>query len=201
MKTTRTTRRRTSALLAPLMAAGLMFAAVGCGGDDDSSGGDDQTPEASTAGSTPSEASDTESDDGSDEVGAEGLCVAVTSVDLTAAFDGELEFGEASDVTGRELCLVPIVGAEGEGLVASVTIAENYELKAGYEDQGLPFEQIDGLGEEAFIVNDADLNVLLADGEALAIGLSAVWLSGSPPDPAVIEAGLVEIAEAIIASR
>ena len=148
-----------------------------------------------------SEASDTESDTGGDESSTEGLCVAVTSVDLTAAFNGELQFGEASDVTGRELCLVPIVGAEGEGLVATVTIAENYELKAGYEDQGLPFEQIDGLGEEAFIVNDADLNVLLADGEALAIGLSAVWLSGSPPDAAVIEAGLIEVAEAIIASR
>jgi hypothetical protein len=183
------------------MAAGLMFAAAGCGGDDDSSGGDDQTTEESTADSTSSEASDTETDTGSDEASAEGLCVAVTSVDLTAAFNGELQFGEASDVTGRELCLVPIVGAEGEGLVASVKTAENYELKAEYEDQGLPFEQIDGLGEEAFILNEADLNVLLADGSAISVGLSAVWLSGSPPDPSVVEAGLIEVAEAIIASR
>jgi hypothetical protein len=171
-----------------------MFAAAGCGGDDDSTSGDDQASEASTAGTTPSAATD--ADTGSDEASAEGLCVAVTSVDLTAAFGGELEFGEAKDSAGGETCIVPIVGAEGEGLIVKVTTAENYAQLALYEDQGVPFRQIEGLGEEAFILNDADLNVLLADGTAV----QAFFVSGSPPDPSTIEPGLVAVAEAAIAS-
>jgi hypothetical protein len=79
------------------MAAGLVFAALGCGGDDDSTGGDDQATESCTADSTPSEGSDTESDTGGDEASADGLCAAVASVDLPAAFEGELKFGEAKD--------------------------------------------------------------------------------------------------------
>jgi hypothetical protein len=198
MKTTRTTRRGASSVLVPLLAAGLMFAAAGCGGDDDSTSGDDQASEASTAGTTPSAATD--ADTGSDEASAEGLCVAVTSVDLTAAFGGELEFGEAKDSASRETCIVPIVGAEGEGLIVKVTTAENYAQLALYEDQGVPFRQIEGLGEEAFILNDADLNVLLADGTAVQVAVQAFFVSGSPPDPSTIEPGLVAVAEAVIAS-
>jgi len=177
------------------MAAGLLFAAVGCGGDDDSGGGGDQTTQESTADDEASgEASSSDSGEASDE----GVCAAVQSVDLNAAFDGQLEFGEAN---GSTTCFVPIVGTEGEGLVIKVTTAENYELKALYEDEGLPFEKLDSLGDEAFILNDADLNVLLADGTSVAVGVSAFWVTGSPPDPAVVKAGLIEIAEAVVASR
>ena len=48
----------------------------------------------------------------------------MASVDLPAAFEGELKFGEAKDSAGRETCIVPIDGAEGEGLIVKVTTAE-----------------------------------------------------------------------------
>ena len=197
MRAGRTTGGRASVLLTPLMTAGLLFAAVGCGGDDDFGGGNGQTAKESTSGDR---LSDDASGSDTGEASGEGLCAVVLSVDLAAAFDGQLEFGEANDVVRGEICIIPILGAEGEGLIISLTTAGNFEQKAKFENQ-LPFKKLDSLGEEAFIVNQSDLNVLLADGTAISIGANAFWADGSPPDGAIVESGLVEIAEAVVASR
>ena len=196
----RVTYRQT--LPAVAMFAVLLVASCGGSGDETTDDPSNASVSEESAGeaSAPDQAGGS-SDEDSGGASPEGLCVAVLSVDLSAAFDQQLEFGEANDVTGREMCTVVIEGAEGEGLIVKVTSAENYELKAAYEDEGLPFTEIESLGEEAFIVNEADLNVLLDDNTALAVSLQGFWVDGSPPAPAVVEAGLVDVAEAIIASR
>jgi hypothetical protein len=83
-----------------------------------------------------------------------------------------------------------------------LTIPENYAAKALDEEQDIPFSTIAGLGEEAFIVNDADLNVLIDADTALSVGLSAFFVGDVElPDPAIIGAGLVTIAAAVLAGR
>lgn len=127
------------------------------------------------------------------------LCSAVASVDLGAAFGGGLTFGTPRSLRGRPVCMVPVRGAEGEGLIVQKTSAGFYEAKAGYEDQGVPFERLPDLGREAFIINNADLNVLLDEDEALSVGLSAIFTGGQEPPPGErLREGLVRVARAVI---
>lgn len=194
------TRRRAAA--ATLVIAGLLTAA--CGGDDTTT---EEPAEAAEEQAATQEPADQETSDSSaaeepgEEAAAEGLCATVVSVDLFAAFGNTMEFGEPSDVTGREACVVPIEGAEGEGLIVQVTTEDNYQAKRAFEEQGVPFTEIDGLGAEAFIVNEADLNVLLEDGSAVNVGISAFFVQNDLPPAETLQEGLTAVAEAVVAGQ
>ena len=192
------TRRRAAA--ATLAVAGLLAAA--CGGDDATT---DEPPEAAQdqeATDDPAEQQATEQESASDEqASADGLCATVVAVDLTQAFDGTLEFGEPSESSVGESCIVPVEGAEGEGLIVQVTTEATYEEKAKFEQQGVPFTTVDGLGAEAFIVNEADLNVLLDDGSAVVVAISAFFVDSEPPSAQTLQDGLTTVAEAVVAGR
>jgi hypothetical protein len=202
MRSTTTSARRHPIRTATLAATVtlLSVAAASCGGDssDDTDGAAPATDAPASGGSA--SGSDTTSSSSGGEASDKGrICDLIASVDLSAAFGGAIEFGEPSGIADRDACTVPVVGAEGEGLIVQITIAENYEAKAQYEDQGLPFERLDGLGEEAFIVNDADLNVLLNDTESLSVGLSAIYVGETaPPAADVVRAGLIDIATSLV---
>jgi hypothetical protein len=187
---------RTAALAATI--ALLSAAAASCGGDssDDTDGAAPATDAPASGGS----GSDNTSSSSGGETSDKGrICDLIASVDLSAAFGGAIQFGETRGSTMVDSCTVPVVGAEGEGLIVQITIAENYEAKALYEDQGLPFERLDGLGQEAFIVNDADLNVLLNDTESLMVGLSAIYVGETaPPAADVVRAGLIDITTTLV---
>lgn len=180
----------------------LSLAAASCGGDssDDTDGATAVTDAPASGGSDSGSGSGSDSGSGGGEASDKGrICDLLGSVDLSAAFGGAIQFGEPSGIADRDACTVPVVGAEGEGLIVQITIAENYEAKAQYEDQGLPFERLDGLGQEAFIVNDADLNVLLNDTESLSVGLSAIYVGETaPPAADVVKAGLIDVATALV---
>ena len=196
---TRTPRRALrAAAAAPLLVAGLLTAS--CGGDDETT--TEQEPEATeeqaAEGEEDAEAADEESS--SDDTAAAGLCATVTSVDLTAAFDDMLTFGEAQGTEARAFCTVPVDGAEGEGLLVQVTTEDNYQARRDLEQQDVPFEEIDGLGAEAFIINEADLNVLLDDGTAVQVALQAFFVQNEPPPAEVVQDGLVTVAEAVVDS-
>ncbi|MEZ5116150.1 MAG: hypothetical protein R2737_07770 [Candidatus Nanopelagicales bacterium] len=189
---TRTGRRPAALVTAALVTTALLLAA--CGGGSDPAGGN-----AADGGGAAAAAQDAGS---TGDGGADAVCAAVESVDLSAAFGGTLTFGAPQDVTGTGRgCVAAVEGSEGEGLIATVTTGDYYREKAKYEKQDVPFEWIDGLGEEAFLVNEADLNVLLADDSAVNVAISAFFTSGSPPDPAVLRAGLVTVADAVVAAQ
>lgn len=78
-----------------------------------------------------------------------GLCATSTALDLVAAFDGQLAFGEAH---GEDTsCTLKIVDAEGEGLMVRIAgTVPIFEAKAAYADQGVPFREVEGLGVDAF---------------------------------------------------
>lgn len=190
------TRRRTAA--ATLAIAGLLTAA--CGGDDATT--EEPAAEEQAATDEAAEQEATEQESASDaEAAAEGLCATVVAVDLTQAFDGTLEFGEPNESSVSESCIVPVEGAEGEGLIVQVTTEATYEEKAKFEQQGVPFTRVDGLGMEAFLVNEADLNVLLDDGTAVVVAISAFFVQNDLPPAETLQEGLTAVAEAVVASR
>ena len=189
---------------APAIALACAVLVAGCGSDDSSddasddiaSTGDEPPPTAPTA----ADASDPDDTDTDTDTDTGGVCGPLGSLDLAAAFGGTLQFGEVSEFASGAGCSAAVDGAEGEGLLVQLTIPENYEAKALYEEQDLPFTRLDGLGQEAFIVNEADLNVLIDADSALSVGLSAFFIGDvEVPEPSIVEAGLVAVAEAVLA--
>ena len=188
-----------AAAAAPLLVAGLLTAS--CGGNDETATIEQEpaaTEEQAAEGQENAEAANEESS--SADPAAAGLCATVTSVDLTAAFDDMLTFGEAQGTGARAFCTVPVDGAEGEGLLVQVSTEDSYQARRDLEQQDVPFEEIDDLGAEAFIINEANLNVLLADGTAVQVAIQAFFVQNEPPPPEVVQDGLVTVAEAVVDS-
>ena len=194
--------RRPSAPVIALACA-VLVASCGSGDASDDSSDDASDDIASTGAEAPPTApaaADASDSAGDSPAAANGsLCNPLLAVDLSTAFGGTLQFGEVSEFATSAGCTIPIAGAEGEGLLVQLTIPENYEAKALFEEQGFPFKSLDGLGQTAFIVNEADLNVLIDTDTALSVGLSAFFVGDVElPEPATVEAGLVAVAEAVL---
>lgn len=200
-KDVRMAGRRSTGRIGRWVCVGLLLVmATSCGGD----GSDEDGTVGGTPGATDAvqeQPAQQSPDDGGGTQQVAGVCAVVQSVDLEDAFAGTLEFGvpqERSEVA----CVVPVEGAEGEGLIVQVTSPGNYQAKAGFEDQeSVPFERIDGLGQEAFLANEADLNVLVDDDTALSAGISAIFMEENQrPEADVLKAGLTELAQALLAT-
>jgi hypothetical protein len=127
-----------------------------------------------------------------------GLCAIVTAVDLEAAFDGQLTFGEARG--DETYCALPLIDAEGEGLmVGTAGTVPIYEAKAAYADQGAPFRKVEGLGVDAFLINHAELLVRRADDSVTTVAVQAFFLDREAPPAEVVERGLLEVGRAVLA--
>lgn len=115
---------------------------------EQTSGADDTSQEQSTAGSNT----------------GGGICAALGSMNLEAAFKNAVAFGDLQQRYER-VCTIPVQGAAGPGMTVQVAGAGSYEQKAAMSrNQELPLKQLDDLGREAFIVNESDLNVLVSEG-------------------------------------
>lgn len=194
-------RRRSTTVVIALAVTVLV---VSCGSDDSADDhADDSADDIASMGDEPPPTAPTAADasgSASSSADTNGVCGPLASLDLSAAFGGALEFGEIRELATGAGCSAAVEGAEGDGLLVQLTIPENYEAKALYEEQGVPFASVDGLGQEAFIVNEADLNVLIDADTALGVGLSAFFGGDVElPDPSIVEAGLVAVAEAVLA--
>jgi len=130
-----------------------------------------------------------------------GICAVISSMDLPAAFDDVLTFGETQQ-RYETVCTVPVQGAAGPGLTIQVVGAGSFEQKAAMSrDQELPLKKIEDLGQEAFLVNEADLNVLINGRTSISIKFSALYTDGRKlPHASLIEAGLTKVARAVLTS-
>jgi hypothetical protein len=150
----------TRMLLTALLGAVLLLA-IGCGGPDEPvDGTTDATEDAAEAagGST------------------EDWCALLPTDEVEGLFDGQLELEEPRAVEAGG-CRWAVVGAEGEGLMATATTPGTFEALAGYEDQsGVETERLD-LGEEALLLNGADLVVRRDGGGEIRVALQAFFLS------------------------
>jgi hypothetical protein len=194
----------------------VVFVVAGCAGSDAGPEGandagdvaDDADAGATEAAdTTEAAAADAEDLDGgaTDEStaqasGSEGdWCNALPTDEVQALFDDQLELGEPRSVESGG-CVWPVVGAEGEGLMVTATTAGTFEALAAYEDGGgVETERLE-LGEEALLLNGADL-VIRRDGGELRLALQAIFFSeemggdgAEAPDPEVTRQGLIDLA-------
>ena len=175
-----------------LTAAIILLAA--CGG-----GSERSAPEQNTSSPTPSSPPQTAR---SPEPGAPetaGYCSLISPEDISGALGGKLPLGppEATD-SG---CKYPVAfGVDGNALAYNKLSRANYDAFKNYENQsGVPFEYIEGLGQEAFVVNNAQVCVLLGEDETLLVGAQVLAFEEALPiTQEELKAGLIEIAEEVV---
>lgn len=175
---------------------------AGCDGGDIEPGDAAQTAaeavdgEEDAAADDAAAADDTAAADDS-EAAEDALCALVAGVDLEAAFDGQVTFGEL-DARSPKACVVPIEGADGEGLTVQLGSADVFELKLGAaEGQDVPSERLD-IGQDAVLIGNADLTVLVDGDTSLRVGLSAFFEEGLLPPDEVLQEGVRAVAEGVL---
>jgi len=124
-----------------------------------------------------------------------GMCSLVSAADVTAALGGKLPL--APPKTLRSGCEYPVqFGIDGNALTYKKVARGHYDNLRHYENEkGAEFEFIAGLGQEAFIVNGAQVCVLLNDNEALFVSAMVMAFGEELPiTKEELKAGLIEIA-------
>ena len=165
-----------------------------CGG-----GGEPAAPEQSASSPSPSSPPQTAQASGLEEPEAAGFCSLISPEDVSAALGGKLPLGppEATD-SG---CKYPVqFGVDGNALAYNKLSRPNYDAFKNYENQsGVPFEYIEGLGQEAFVVNNAQVCVLLSEDESLLVGAQVLaFQEALPITQEELKSGLIELARTVV---
>ncbi|MCA1784072.1 MAG: hypothetical protein ABR616_18175 [Dermatophilaceae bacterium] len=174
----------------------------GCGGSETADvGAADTAVVAGEVDATTTEEADGESEDGSPgSTDATRVCEALTAVDPDTVF-ADLTFGAPEPRADAASCRLPLTNAEGEGLGASLDLNGLFDLyQEQYGDNEDLYRNVDGVGDEAFILNDAQLHVRQGQ-EAWMVSLQAlVVMADEPtmPTSESTEAGLTEIARSLL---
>lgn len=129
-----------------------------------------------------------------------GYCSLISPEDVSGALGGKLPLGppEATD-SG---CKYPVLfGVDGNALAYNKLSRPNYDAYKNYENQSsVDFEYIEGLGQEAFVINNAQVCVLLSDDESLLVGAQVLAFEEALPiTQEELKAGLIEIARNVVA--
>jgi hypothetical protein len=206
-------------MLLTMLLGVIVLLAIGCAGSDEPSddaadetasvGGTDATDDAVGADPDPEETGPGDVDPTEEGAAAAGgadgdWCALLPTDEVEGLFDGQLELEDPRSVEAGG-CRWPVVGAEGEGLMAVATTPGTFEALAGYEDQsGVETERLD-LGEEALLLNGADLVVRRDGGGEIRVALQAFFLSEDmggegieAPDAAVARQGIIELATLVL---
>lgn len=180
------------ALLLPIAILGL----VACGGGNEAgvpSGGDQPAPQQSAVprAQQPMEQTETEPE--------KNFCAHLSSDDIHAAFGGTMELGTPEGTeTG---CNVPIhFGVDGNALAYGQISRGNYDAFRGYEDQSnVAFEYLEGLGQEAFILNNAQVCVLMNETDAYLVGAQIMAVAEPLPiSQEQLKAGLIDLTAKLV---
>ena len=183
----------TKPLLALLLAI-TVAGSVACGGE---------TGTAKDGGQTPPQQSAAPRDAPMEQMEAaapETFCTHLSAEDIDAALGGKLELG-APEGTESD-CKIPILfGIDGNALVFRQLARGNYDAFKAYEAQSsTPFEYLEGLGREAFVLNNSRVCVLLSEDDALLISAQIVAIAEPLPISSEdLKAGLIELSTELVA--
>lgn len=128
------------------------------------------------------------------------MCDLMSAAEVDSAVAGKLPLG--SPVGTETGCSYPVLfGVDGNALSFGTISRGNYDAYKGYEDQSsVDFDYIEGLGQEAFAINNAQVCVLLSDDSALFVGAQVMAIQEELPiTQEELKAGLIEIATQVTA--
>ncbi len=129
----------------------------------------------------------------------ENFCNHLSMEDISSALGGKLELG-ASEGTETG-CRIPVLfGVEGNALAYGQIPRGNYDAFKGYEDQsGVAFEYLEGLGQEAFVLNNAQVCVLMSETDAYLVGAQIMAVAEPLPiSPEEMKAGLISLTTKLV---
>lgn len=193
MHPSRSVTRSLFAVAAPALAVTLL---AGCGG-----GASETEIEVGETGTSTTESSDGQSTGSAVESSdAMRVCDALTAVDPDTAFAG-FAFGAPEPRADSAWCRLPVTNAEGEGLTAFLDAGGLFDAyQEQYADDGDVYREIEGLGDEAYILNNAQVHVREGQSEWMVSLQAMVMMADEPsvPAPEAIEAGLTKIAQSLL---
>ena len=174
--------------LIPLVLAGLALAA--CGGDDSSSASDVPTANSATTSQSSSSVSRAAE--------PEGHCALISPAEIEALIPIELNLGEPKVVGKPEnpfhACEVQLGIGEVGQLTFGTTTEAVYNEYAKYLDRSsASARRIEGLGEEAFLLNEAQLLVRRGDGQYLNVALMLITMTELPLTQEQLSEAVIEI--------
>ncbi len=171
---------------------------VACGGGNEAgapSEGDQPAPQQSAVprAQQPMEQTQTEPE--------KNFCAHLSSDDIHAAFGGMMELGTPEGTeTG---CNVPIhFGVDGNALAYGQISRGNYDAFRGYEDQrNVAFEYLEGLGQEAFVLNNAQVCVLMNESDAYLVGAQIMAVAEPLPiSQEELKVGLIDLTAKLVSN-
>lgn len=178
--------------LIALILAGMTLAA--CGGDGSSSATDAEVADSTAAApaSTSPKASPAEPE------ASEGHCALVSREEIEALFPMPLNLGELM-VVGQpdnpfHACQVELGIGEVGQLSFGTTNEGMYNEYAKYLDRSsTPSRRIEGLGEEAFLLNNAQLLIRREDGQFLNVAVMLIMMTELPLSQEQIADAVIEL--------
>jgi hypothetical protein len=127
-------------------------------------------------------------------------CSFISPKDVAAALSGKLPLGAPKSLkTG---CEYPVqFGIDGNNLTYRKLSRGNYDVHKGYENQSsVKFEYLEGVGQEAYILNNAQVSVLLNDNDAILVAAQVIAFGEELPiNEEELKAGLITIARTVAA--
>lgn len=160
-----------------LAALGLSLLVAGCSGGDaqesDATGAQRPTAQEATPSAKPQAKREW------------GDCDLFTKEELTDAFGGHLTFGYLSGYRGRGSgCTVTVQGYEGEFILQAISrdaFEHRRETYTEYVRQGSTTMDAVNVGEEAYLINDAQVIAINSDGGAVNVGLQLIVFGDDLP--------------------
>ncbi len=175
------------------LAAAIVLLAA-CGG-----GAEQAAPEQDNSSPSPSSPTQTAQSTEPQEPETGGYCSLMSPEDVSAALGDKLPLGPPEELDSG--CKYPVLfGVDGNALSYSRLSRPNYDAYKNYENQSsVDFEYIEGLGQEAFVINNAQVCVLLNDDESLLLAAQVMaFQEALPITQEELKAGLIDIARKVV---
>lgn len=121
------------------------------------------------------------------------LCALLPAEEIAAAFGGRIRV--AVDSGNERLCEYRIVGYEGGQIVLQRMPGETYdERKRSYAKGSMKPSPVDGLGQDAYLVGDSQIEVKVSESDAISLGVMLFVLGELPFTPAQARSAVIELA-------
>ena len=188
-------RRRAYAWLAIYLVG--VAGAVACGGTDTAPAAEPVTEPTAEPGASAASTSTSQGDPASDD-----FCNRLSLAEIRAAFGNKLAIGDEPSRSDARICSYSVEDAQGLRTFqfSQRSSIEEYETaKQQFERLNMKVERMEGIGLEAFLVNDAQLEIRASESTAVTLLTQIQVFGGEPPlNAEEIRAGLVALGEMLL---